>query len=360
MSYSRILTKQDATAAALGGAVLGGGGGGSRFLGERLGLQAIDTGTVKLVPIEEIPDNAILLTVSAVGAPAALNACVTDTDYVNTVQRFAASFDCKPAGIITNECGGNATLNGWIQAATLHLPLVDAPCDGRAHPTGVMGAMSLQRQKGFVSRQVAIGGNRAKGSYLETIIRGSLEHASQIIRCTSIEAEGLVAVARNPVTAAYAKEHAAIGAIEQSISLGKVMLAVQNQEADIVASAVNFLHGVICMTGRIQHLKLETKNGFDVGTYQVTNERQSVELTFWNENMTLTLNDIRLATFPDLIMTFLTDTGMPVTSSEVRENMKITVIYTDKCHLRLGSGLRDKELYIVAEQAVGKEIISYL
>ena len=59
-------------------------------------------------------------------------------------------------------------------------------------------------------------------------------------------------------------------------------------------------------------------------------------------------------------MTFLTDTGMPVTSSEVRENMKITVIYTDKCHLRLGSGLRDKELYIVAEQAVGKEIISYL
>jgi uncharacterized protein len=360
MKSSRILTKEDAVAAALGGAVLGGGGGGSRFLGEKLGLQAIDIGTVELVSIEEIPDNAVLLTVSAVGAPAALNACVTAADYVNTVRRFAACFDCEPDGIITNECGGSAALNGWIQAAALHLPLVDAPCDGRAHPTGVMGAMSLQRQKGFVSRQVAIGGNRAKGSYLETIICGSLEHASQMIRYASMEAEGLVAVARNPVTAAYAKEHAAIGAIEQSIALGKTMMAAQNKGIDIAASAAKFLDGVVCMTGRIQHLKLETKHGFDVGTYQVTNELQSVELTFWNENMTLTLHGVRLATFPDLIMTFLTDTGMPVTSAEVRENMKITVIYADKCYLRLGSGLRDKELYIAAEQAVEKEIISYL
>jgi DUF917 family protein len=360
MTESRILTKEDAVAAALGGAVLGGGGGGSRFLGEQLGQQAVATGMVELVPIEAMADDAVLLTVSAVGAPAAPYAFASAADYVRTVSRFAECFNCKPAGIITNECGGNATLNGWLQAAALGIPVVDAPCNGRAHPTGVMGAMSLQRQEGFVSQQIGIGGNPERGSHLETIVSGSLEQASNMIRRASVEAGGLVAVARNPVTAAYAKQHAALGAISQSIELGRRMLAAQQQGKDIPSAAAAFLGGTVCIHGRIEHLRLETKNGFDVGTYNVINGRHFMELTFWNENMTLNVGNTRLATFPDLIMTFLTDTGMPVTSAEIREGMEVTVLYTDKSHIRLGSGLRDQELYEVAEQAVGRDIISYL
>lgn len=360
MRGSHILTKEDVTAAALGGAVLGGGGGGSRFLGEQLGLQALELGTVELVPIEAMPGDAILLTVSAVGAPAAHFACASADDYVRTVRRFAECFSCKPAGIITNECGGNATLNGWLQAAALGLPVVDAPCNGRAHPTGVMGAMSLQRLEGFVSQQVAVGGNPGRGSHVEIAVSGSLERASNLVRRASVEAEGLVAVARNPVTADYAKNHAALGAISQSIELGRTMLAAQYKGDTIPEASAAFLRGMVCMTGHIEHMRLETKNGFDVGTCRVANKEQVVELTFWNEYMTLERENTRLATFPDLIMTFRADTDMPVTSAEIREGMEITVIYTDKSHILLGSGLRNQELYDVAEQAVGKTIISYL
>ena len=57
----------------------------------------------------------------------------------------------KLAGIIPNENGAGSGVNGWIQAAALNLPMVDAPANGRAHPTGLMGAMGLHRQKDYHS-----------------------------------------------------------------------------------------------------------------------------------------------------------------------------------------------------------------
>lgn len=359
MKTNRILRNEDVIAATLGGAVLGGGGG-SRLLGETLGFKAIQLGSVELVSIDALPEDALLLTVSAVGAPAAQGAYVTAEDYVNAVRNFVKYFECTPAGIITNECGGNATVNGWIQAAALQIPLVDAPCNGRAHPTGSMGALSLQREPDYLSRQVAIGGNPDIDTYLEIAVSGSLESASRLVRNASVAAGGMVAVARNPVTVAYAKEHAALGAIEQSLTLGHQMIEASKRGDSIPRMVAQFLHGLVYMTGTIKQLTLETKNGFDVGTFNLVNDEQSVEITFWNEYMTLSLGDRRVATFPDLIMTFSVDTGFPITSAEIREETEVTIIYTDKKNLRLGSGVLDKKLYQVAEEAVGKDLISYL
>lgn len=354
------MTEEDTAFAALGGAVLGGGGGGSRQLGEKMGIKAVQTGTVKLVPLDALDPDDILLTVSAVGAPAAKHACAGPADYVRAVERFIECFGICPAGIITNECGGNATMNGWMQAAALHLPLVDAPCNGRAHPTGVMGAMGLQRQRGFVSQQAAVGGSAERGSYVEMVVSGSLAKASSLVRLASIEAEGLVAVARNPVSVRYARENAALGAIAQCIALGKTMLKLQEKREDIPAGVADFLHGEICMEGCIRDLKLETRNGFDVGCFTVTDRNRSLEMTFWNEYMTLEAGTERIGTFPDLLMTFEAETGLPVSSAEIQEGMDIKILHVDSSNIHLGSGMRDPALFKPAEEAVGKDIISYV
>ena len=84
------------------------------------------------------------------------------------------------------------------------------------------------------------------------------------------------------------------------------------------------------------------------------------EMTFWNEYMTLESGGKRLYTFPDLIMSFDKDTGMPVTTAEIKKDMDIVIVGTKKENLKLGAGMFDEELLKKIEPVVNKEILKYL
>ncbi len=355
-----ILDAAAAEAAVLGGAVLGGGGGGAMADGLAAATLAVQLGDVALLPADAIDGGATLLTVSAVGAPAAKERYVRPVYFIRAVELFRQRFGLQPGGLITNECGGNATVNGWLQAAVLGLPLVDAPCNGRAHPTGVMGSIGLHRDSGYLSRQTAVGGNPQTGRYLEAAISGSLETAAALVRETSVKAGGLVAVARNPVTAAYARANAAPGAVRQCIGLGRAMLAARaKQGTQAVAAAADFLGGTLPVTGQVRHVALETRGGFDVGTVTLAGRDGDATLTFWNEYMTLEIAGQRLGTFPDLIATLDAATGRPLATAEIAAGQDIAVLLVPRAKLLLGAGMRDPGLFAVAEAAVGKDLISY-
>ena len=66
-----IMDQELVEAAVIGGAVLGGGGGGSMAWGVNWPSWLVRMGTVRLVDIDAMDDEAILFTVSAAGAPAA-------------------------------------------------------------------------------------------------------------------------------------------------------------------------------------------------------------------------------------------------------------------------------------------------
>lgn len=358
---SITLDSAAAEAAVLGGAVLGGGGGGSMEDGLAVARLALQMADVRLVPLDACPDDATLLTVSAVGAPAAKDRYVRPVHFIRAVEYFRQAFGVAPGGLITNECGGNATVNGWLQAAVLGLPLVDAPCNGRAHPTGVMGSMGLHRQSGFISRQTAVGGDPKRGLYLETAVSGSLDRAAALVREASVKAGGLVAVARNPVSAGYARTHAAPGAIAQCIALGRAMLAARaGGYGRAAAAAAEFLGGTLAAAGRVERVALETRGGFDVGAVTVAGRDGPAELTFWNEYMTLEIAGERLGTFPDLITTLDAADGRPVATAEIAPGRDIAVLLVPKAGLLLGAGMRDPALFAVAEAAVGKDLVGHV
>ena len=137
------LTEKELKNALVGGTILGGGGGGSAKKGEQYAKIAVAYNDLRLVDIEDIPEDEVLLTASLVGAPKAANQFIYPADFAKTIEILQKNSDVKIGGIITNENGGEATVNGWLQASMMGLPLVDAPCNGRAHPTGVMGSMNL-------------------------------------------------------------------------------------------------------------------------------------------------------------------------------------------------------------------------
>jgi len=351
------LDRERVKTAVVGGAILGGGGGGWIELGLASGYLAVEMDRLTLLSPDELPDDTAVVTVGAVGAPAAKDRYVTPRHFIRAVELLRDRMGVAVGGLITNENGGSATVNGWIQAAALGLPVVDAPCNGRAHPTGLMGSMGLHRRTGYLSIQAAAGGDPQKGRYLEMTVTGGLSQASALVRQSSIQAGGVLAVARNPVTLSYARENGAPGAISEAMRVGSALLKHEGDPARMIRSAAEALRGELIAEGVIADVSLQTEGGFDSGRVRLSTGH---ELTFWNEYMTLEKDGERLGTFPDLIMTFDLGSGMPVISAEIEHGQPVAVIWSHRSNLILGAGMKDPALFVDAERAVNRSIIQYV
>lgn len=350
------LTLRSIEAAALGGVLLGGGGGGWPEDGLNAGRLAFAVGSPRLVPLSGLPTDALIATVSAVGAPAAAERYILPMDFVTALTALNQRVGGRIAGLITSENGGAATLNGWFQSAVTGIPVVDAACDGRAHPTGVMGSMGLEGDPEYHSIQAAAGGNPVTGRWIQAVVEGSLAACDRLIRQTAVEAGGMVAVARNPVTAEHVKANGAPGAISQAIALGEIILGQKPSGGAAVAAALAAeLSGQVLARGPARGYALETRGGYDVGRFWV----DDVEITFWNEYMTADRGDLRLATFPDLIATLDAATGDPVVSAAVTDGRDLLVLAVPKRRLLLGAGVRRRESLAPAEAAVGRPMAKY-
>ena len=71
-------------------------------------------------------------------------------------------------------------------------------------------------------------------------------------------------------------------------------------------------------------------------------------------------NGKRLATFPDLIMTINAETGEPVTTAMMEEDLEVYVIAADKENLKLSPTMFEPELLKATEDVIKKDLISYL
>jgi DUF917 family protein len=347
-------------AAVVGGAILGGGGGGWMDEGRELGRLALEKGFSEVLPIQALSEDAVLLTVSSVGAPSVGKGFVGPDDYVRAVELFVQRSGIKVEGLISSEIGGMAVVNGWLQSAALNIPMIDAPCNGRAHPLGVMGSMGLHLDEEFVSSQTAVGGSREKGNRVEAFFEAPLLDASRLVRDAAVKAGGLVAVARNPVPVHVVKENGAPGAFAMALKIGKELLQSKRLgAANAVGKVLQGLGGKFLIMGRVTGLNLKTLGGLDLGEIQVKAGGRAYSLTFWNEYMTLESEGERIATFPDLMMTFDAKTSMPLISAQVKEGDEVLVISVPSRNLILGAGMRDMEILRLVEKAIGKDIVRF-
>lgn len=348
------ITKEWVQDVAVGGAVLGGGGGGSLEEGIEFGELAVEYGTPTIISVSDVEPSDIVLTVSGVGAPAATESHVRPADYVRAVNLIVSRLEERGTtvgALMTNEMGGFATVNGLLQSAVTGLPLIDAACNGRAHPTGPMGSIGIPQDQ--TSLQVGVGGQPGTARHLEITVESQLDSAASVIRRAAESAGGLVAVARNPISAAYVQENAALEVYDQAEAVGKAVRS--NSGAEAVNDVATALNGSVAVTGTVESWHLETTGGFDVGTAVVDGH----ELTFWNEYMTLDYEGERIATFPDLITTLDPGTGMPISTAELAEGQSIAVVVAPSSSLSLGAGMDDSELFKPVEEAVGKPVIEY-
>ena len=345
--------------ALLGGSVLGGGEGASIEEAMMLGELALKINSPALLDIQDIDPNGIVVTCAGVTCPHRMKApFVSPRAHVRSIELLLESGLPRPAALIASECGSGGIVNGWLQAAILGLPLVDAPCNGRAHPTPEMGSMGLHLAPDYQAVQAFAGGDPTQGTYIEGVLRGNVKTVSAMVRQDACVVGGLLAVARNPVKAGYLQENAAPGAIKLAIGLGKAVKAVRSGGGDAVTEAIlSVLPGEVLCRGRVDAVDRFTAGGMDSGTAYVG----EYSVSFWREYMTVEHGEEeRLATFPDLITVVDAETGMTIGSSEIASDMDVIVIAVSRRRLLLGAGMRSQDLFEPVEKVIGKKMLQYL
>ncbi|REK76032.1 DUF917 domain-containing protein [Paenibacillus paeoniae] len=358
----RELTIADVKAAVRGGAVFAAGGGGWVDHGLEIGGAAVGVGRPKLVSVDELPDDAIIVTCTAIGAPAGNEWEMWGIDYIKAVQLLMETYEGKVVGVMTPQNGMSSTINGWLPAAALGLVVVDATGDIRAHPTGKMGSMGLAARTDYETIQVVVGGRRDTGSYLELVVKGTPAKTSNILRTASDMSGGFIASARHPIPASYVKEHAAIGGVSTALDLGYAMIeAEQHGPETIMNTVAEKTKGRYIGRGTVLKKDVHYSGAFDIGTITMDDGTgKTLLLHVMNEYMAVDDQDgNRLTTYPDVITTFDTATGLPVSVGGVKEGMEIGLLVISKHDVPLSSSVKDPTVYPEVEKALGIPLAEY-
>ena len=352
---NRELGYSDAVDAIWGGSVLACGGGGWVSHGELMAKEATSAGTPILCSVDDLADDDLVATVTAIGAPGAAAWEIQPIDYVNALKLVMERAPGPIVAVLTAQNGASTTLNGWIQSATLGVKVLDAAGDVRAHPTGKLGGMGLTERSGYRTVQAVAGGNRKLHGELRLVAEGSIVTTSNILRDVSVRVGGFIAAARNPVEAAWVKKHGSIGAITYALDLGKAMRAAESGGGQAVIEAIcRQTRGTILASGPARITSaLRTEGGFDHGAFEV----EGLTLRYLNEYMTVDRDNSRVATYPDVITTLSVKTGRPVTISDVKDGEALAVFHVHRKHLPLSSSTKDRIALAEVEQIMNVDLI---
>jgi hypothetical protein len=300
-----------------------------------------------LVDLEELPDDAMLATFSGVGAVRGnRDADDVDSHHARAFQLFSKMSRHDIAGIIPSEVGPLAVTYGWYESAATGIPLVDAPCNGRAHPLSLMGSLGLHRFPEHLTTTTAVGGKANSRKRLELSIKASAVHAARIVRDAVARAGESLAVVRNPVPVSHARRHAAVGALRYAYCVGEALLSHTNEGVEVALESLSeVMRGNVIAQGIVHSSDLIEKNGFTVGTIVLDSKSEGrVHIPVCNEYMMVIKHGRTLAAFPDLVTVFDPKTVLPLGSPDVLPGKPVIVFAVPQSLLPLASTMKDRRL----------------
>jgi DUF917 family protein len=351
-----FLNEQDLLAMVYGGAILASGGGGSIEAGLAAGREALASGQPFLVYVDDLNPNTNVVTFSRVGTVSSTSA-LGQLAYQHTYALKVLSGWCEPeiGGIIPSEVGPLAVTYGWQQSAALGIPIVDAPCNGRSHPTGIMGSMGLHRFPRYVAKTVAVGSERGTNTSVELTLMATVQLSAQIVRDTVARTGMPLAVVRNPVPVSYVRDHAAIGGLTYAMHLGRAFLQVLSQGLDAVTARIaHLMGGAVLARGTLFAVARSDRQGFTVGELQLLDDSIGpVRIPLCNEYMLVLCDHRALAAFPDLITLFDAKTLLPLNTADAREGQRVILFAVPAERLNLASTMSDRTLLRPVEKLLG-------
>ncbi len=346
----RELTESDIESLAIGAAILGTGGGGSPYLAKLRCLRELQAGKrVNLISLEELDDNARVVPIGGIGAPAiTIEKLEEGTEGLRALRAIEAHVQCKADALIAAEIGGGNSLTPIITAASAGIPVVDGDGMGRAFPEMQMTTFSIY---GHRSTPAAIADD--KGNVVVVDHAASERWYEKLARNAVITMGGTAIGAEAPMTGAYVKRAAVPGTVSLAIAIGDQVRKANREHVDAVPLICAGQRGKRLMDAKIVDLQRAVEAGFSVGRILFEgidgDAGRQAEIKFQNEFLTFSQQGTVVVCVPDLIVLLDIDTGHAVTTDTLRFGQRVCVV-AFPCHPLLRT---PRALEVVGPRAFG-------
>lgn len=310
MIEEQDVEEEDIAALERGCVLLGSGGGGRTSTAVRLLRAKLRAAPVPLVPVTELPGDAMVVPVGLAGATGMLEEKPPSggelTAAIAAVARWSGS---RVDAIMSIESAG---ING-LMVFCCERPVVDADLMGRAFPR--LGQSSTSR-RGVQAGPYALVDAAGRTTIMDRV---DPEAGERLMRGALQAGGGWAAFAHWPIRAADLAEQAVVGSLSRALALGRAMLALPDR-APRAPALGGRLHGA----GRV--VEVVRSAGGD-GRVTVLDDGGAVlRVEMENEYQVVFADGVPVATTPDVICLLEVRTGRPVGCDEVRQGPRVEVL----------------------------------
>ena len=235
--------------------MLGSGGGGDPYIGRLMAEQAMgENGTVPVVDIDALDDDALVLPIAMMGAPTVmLEKFPSGREIPRLVEMMERLTGKRVAAILCIEAGGLNSTIPFIAAANMGLPIVDGDAMGRAFPELQMVSFTLG---GLTASPMAMVDDKGNVATFDTV---SNSWSERLARALTIEMGGAAMVSLYPATAGEMKPTLIRGSLGKAQRIGEIMA---EHGAGACAALAEAFDGVHLFQGRVGDVVGRSEGGF--------------------------------------------------------------------------------------------------
>jgi len=319
-----LLDASTLPALARGCAILGAGGGGDTRVGLLAALQAVeDHGPVRLVDLEELPDDGLLMPCGGVGAPTVSIEKIEGGGEGGRLREAVEALWGRPVvALMAGEIGGSNGLVPTLWAARLGLPVVDADGMGRAFPeipqvTMEVAGLSPNPAVMTDERGNVIVFRATDGDWME-----------RMERAAAVEFGGMGWSSEYQLTVEQAKAGAVVNhAVSLAIRLGTIVIEAEH---DPVQTLVREIGAATLIVGKVVDVERRTTGGFVRGSATIEglddDAGRSLRLEIQNENLVALDGGRALAMVPDIITVLDSESAEAISTERLRYGQRVTAI----------------------------------
>ena len=332
MSTETVFKTSDIDDLARGAAFLGAGGGGDPYIGGLLLREAMKTsGDIRLIGIDEVPPDALVVPTAMIGAPTVMVEKIpSGEEAVEALRRTEQAVGQKVFAVMPAEIGGLNALLPFVLAARMGLPVVDADGCGRAVPHINMTTFSIY---GVPVSPVTICDEHGSSVLINAVDDLAAEH---LARASSTAMGAAAIMSCYPIFGRQLSGAVIPRTISSALNIGRQIRQAHEAREDPIDRLLTYLkaseyyrHAYLLFDGKVTDLERKTVGGFSFGTLQISGGLDSpgtMEIVIQNENLSARIDGKIIATVPDLICIIDRETAEPITTEGLRYGQRVRVL----------------------------------
>lgn len=321
---------EDVADLCMGSVFLATGGGGDPYVSQLLVTEALRRhGPVDLLPLNKLPDGALVVAVGEVGAPSiSLEQLPSGDECLAVIDRFEAFTGRQITHLVSFEVGGANSVIPLIAAAARGLPLIDGDGMARALPEAQMMTFAIEGVCPGPAVAVDYTGGGACFDVKDTLLY------ERQIRSYAMAMGGMVFTAEHPMTSEQARRAIVPGTISFALELGRT-LSRHAGSAALIEEPLRALFATSgygefrrLYTGKVVDIQRKTEGGFDVGEALIESiggESEPLRLAIKNEFLLAQVGERVVASVPDLITVVDHETATPINAERLHYGQRVTV-----------------------------------